>query len=161
LRYNLALKDGSIEGWKAAALTQAFTRRGVPFAIAIDAIARLQFSEPVVIDIELVFSREEFEDEMETQGIRAEWSGGEPREPFTLTLVPDHERWRGVWPKAVASALKTRGLPEVEADEIAVRLAAGEGIEDIVLRWVPSKDEELVIKHLEDYGVKVTKTAGG
>jgi hypothetical protein len=64
--------------------------------------------------------------------INAEWRGGEPREPFTLNLMPNQDRWRGVWPKAVASALKTRGLSEDQADDLGVRLAAGYNVDGVV-----------------------------
>ncbi|NGO52084.1 hypothetical protein [Allomesorhizobium camelthorni] len=161
MHYNLTHKDGRItEGPVVAELTKALKRRGVPFHIAVDAAARVQAGDTVGVEIELVFSRKEFETEMEAQGIHADWRGGEPRQPFTLNLAPNHERWRDVWPKAVASALKTRGLAEDEADDIAVRLAAGDAIEGVVLWWVPSQDEEIVIEQLEGYGAKATKVAG-
>jgi hypothetical protein len=163
MRYSLVSKHGRItDGALVAALTQALTRRGVGFKVAVETAARLQAGETVQgVEIELVFSRDEFESEMETHGIHAEWGGGEPREPFTLNLMPDQARWRGVWPKAVASALKTHGLPEDEADDLGMRLAAGNSVDGVVLRWVPSRDEHLVIEHLEGYGARVTKVAGG
>jgi hypothetical protein len=50
-----------------AELPQALKRRGVPFHIAVDAAARVQAGETVGVKIDLVFSREEFETEMEAQ----------------------------------------------------------------------------------------------
>jgi hypothetical protein len=135
---------------RSGAVFYALAMRGVAHHVALMIAERLEHGEAV-----------EDETEMEAQGIHAEWRGGEPRQPFTLDLVPNHERWRGVWPKAVGSALKTRGLAEDEADDIAVRLAAGDRIERVVLRWVPSEDEELVIEQLEGYGAMATKVAGG
>lgn len=162
MHYDLTHKDGRIaDGRVVAELTQALKQRGVPFHIAVDAAARVQAGDTVGVEIELVFSRKEFETKMEAQGIHAEWRGGEPRQPFTLNLAPNHERSSGIWPQAVGSALKTRGMAEDEADDAAVRLAAGDGIEGVVLWWVPSEDEELVIEQLEGYGAKATKVAGG
>jgi hypothetical protein len=89
MRYSLVSKHGRItDGALVAALTQALTRRGVGFKVAVETAARLQAGETVQgVEIELVFSRDEFESEMETHGIHAEWEGGEPREPFTLNLI--------------------------------------------------------------------------
>lgn len=163
MRYDLISKHGRItDGALVATLTQALTRRGLGFNVAVETAARLQAGQSVNgVEIELVFSRNEFENEMEAHGIHAKCGGGEPREPFTLNLMPNQDRWRGVWPKAVASALKTRGLPEDEADDLAMRLAGGYGVESVVLRWVPSRDERVVIEQLEGYGARVTRVAGG
>ena len=62
--------------------------------MAVETAARLQAGQTVQgVEIELVFSRDEFENEMKTHGIHAEWRGGEPREPFTLDLMPNQGRW--------------------------------------------------------------------
>ena len=61
----------------------------------------------------------------------------------------------------IASALKTRGLPEDEADALGLRPAGSYSVESVALRWVPSRDESLVIEQLEGYGARATKVEGG
>jgi hypothetical protein len=63
MRYDLTPKNGRItDGALVAALTQALTRRGVDFNMAVEAAAGLQAGLTVQgVEIELVFSRDEFE----------------------------------------------------------------------------------------------------